>query len=35
MGEIVPALERATQKALTEVRTKAVALAKANPAKTF
>jgi cholesterol transport system auxiliary component len=33
MSEIVLALERATQKALAEVRTKAVALAKAVPAK--
>lgn len=33
MGEIVLALERATQKALAEVRTKAVALAKAVPVK--
>jgi ABC-type uncharacterized transport system auxiliary subunit len=33
MGEIVPALERATQRALAEVRAKAVALAKAVPAR--
>jgi len=33
MSEIVLALERAAQKALSEVRTKAVALAKALPAK--
>jgi ABC-type uncharacterized transport system auxiliary subunit len=33
MGEIVPALERAAQRALTEVRTKAAALAKAVPVK--
>jgi ABC-type uncharacterized transport system auxiliary subunit len=33
MGEIVPALERATQRALAEVRGKAVALAKAVPAR--
>jgi cholesterol transport system auxiliary component len=33
MSEIVLALERATQKALAEVRTKAVALAKSAPAK--
>jgi ABC-type uncharacterized transport system auxiliary subunit len=33
MGEIVPALERAAHKALAEIRTKAVALAKAVPAK--
>jgi ABC-type uncharacterized transport system auxiliary subunit len=33
MGEIVPALERAAQKALAEVKTKAVALARSAPAR--
>ncbi len=33
MSEIVLALERATQRALADIRTKAVALAQAGPAK--